>query len=131
MIDPTGGPGAAGQGDPTTVYDNGPRLVKWVGASNGLNNSGATLIAAAPGLRTKIIYWDANVTAFTTAGVFWLRDGAGSVLFLMGTASANNLRFVAELSGIVIATGSVNTTVDIFCSGNVFIYSQVGYYQAP
>lgn len=133
MIDPTGGPGQAGQSDPTVVYDGGvARPIQTVAVNVALNATGSTAVAAAAGLKTKIIGINAYTSTFTAEGSLSIRDGAGgTIIFFIGRFIANGVRADFSIGGLQLCAGSVNTLVEVFFSGNAFIQYSLVYYQAP
>jgi hypothetical protein len=137
MIDPTGGPGAAGQSDPTLVYDGGvARPVLQVIASSGvIGPGGVTVIPAAASLKTKIIGVNIICTTWTAEGTLVLKDGAGAAsITLCGRYRTPGVgqTFAFDLGGIVIGVGSVNTLVELnYNVANATFAYQIIYYQAP
>jgi hypothetical protein len=137
MIDPTGGPGAAGQSDATLVCDGGVArpVLQVLGSSGIIGPSGATVIPAAVGLRSKIIGINIICTTWTGEGTLVLKDGAGgSSITLCGRYKTPGVgqTFAFDMGGIVIGVGSVNTLVELNynVASATFAY-QIIYYQAP
>lgn len=133
MIDPTGGPGQAGQRDPTVVYDGGAaRTVVSLGGVANLTASAVTLVAAAAGVKTKVISFRASCTGFTAAGNLFLRDGAGGTsIGFLGSVSALSAVSELETSPFVVCMTSVNTLLELFFTGTANFHYQLIYYQAP
>jgi hypothetical protein len=135
VIDPTATlNGASGASTPTTIYDGGPRTVLSIGVVPTLSpgTPASTVIAAAAGLRTKVISFRISCSTFTTAGNVFIKDGAGgTTVGFPGYISA--LSQVAELQacGFVVFQTSVNTLLEIFFGGNGQLTCHVVYYQAP
>jgi hypothetical protein len=133
VIDPTATlNGSSGATTPTTIYDGGPRTVTSKSAVLGFTNSGGEMIAAAAGLRTKVLYFRASCTIFTTAGNLSITDGAGGAnLLLTGMVSALAQVTNVEASGLVLTSTSVNTALQLFSPGTFTVHYVLLYYQAP
>lgn len=130
MIDPTGGASAAGA---SGVYDGGAErpIVTAIGSPT-LNATGATVVAAAAGLRTKLLGFNLYPSAFTSEGTLSIKDGAGgSSIFLVARFTALGQRADFNMSGRMICMGSVNTLIEINYTGNAIIQYAIIYYQAP
>jgi hypothetical protein len=132
VIDPTGGAAAAGQTSPTTIYDGGPRtVISSAFFSPVLNNAGTTLVAAAAGLRTKVLALHVTCQIFTTAGLLVLKDGAAVNIAAVGNPTAIGTTYDCRVGGgIIFAQGPVNSNVDLFFVGNGAFLGQITYYQA-
>lgn len=118
-------------GNSNAAYDGGQRPIVTVVGAPSLNASGFTAIAAAPGLRTKILGYNIYPSAFTSEGTLILRDGTGgATLFNVARFTALGQRADFNMGGQVICQGSVNTLIEIFYTGNAFIQFSLIYYQA-
>jgi hypothetical protein len=134
VIDPTGGAATAGAGNPTIVYDGGVArtLIPTANFPAALNNSRATLIAAAAGLTSKILSLHIICTAFTTAGLLVLQDGAGAVNHaVLAQVTALGQTWDCHADGYVFAQGALSGAITIFYTGNATFALQAVYYQAP
>jgi hypothetical protein len=132
MIDPTGGAATSGQRDPSTVYDGGvSRPVLSAQAAGGMAASALTLVAAAAGLRTKVLAVSAICSAFTTAGSCYLRNAGGATLYWLGRVGAANENLFLDLGGTMLTQTAVNTALEIYFDGNANFGVAVTYYQAP
>ena len=134
MIDPTN---VASATDPSTAYDGGAArpILTVVASSGSLSTSAATAIAAAPGLRTKIIGLNIVCTAWAAEGTLQLRDGAGgSGIFVIARFPTPGVgaRVAFDIGGKMFCQSSVNTLVEIFynVASGTFTYNII-YYQAP
>lgn len=117
---------------PMQVYDGGLRTVVSTGGAVTMSGAVATLLAAAPGLKTKVLSLRMSCATFTTAGNLSARDGvAGASLLFFGYVSALGQLHEIETGGFVVAQTSVNTSFEAFFGGNAQFYYQLVYYQAP
>ena len=131
MIDPN-----AGQASGTTVSDGGGNYsITNITGSSGFSANGITVVSAAVGLRTKILGFNIYCTLWTSEGTISLKDGAaGTSIFLVGRVVTPGIgqRMSFDMGGKVIATGSVNTLVELnYGPGAASLQYSIIYYQAP
>jgi hypothetical protein len=135
VIDPTGGPGAAGQRDPSVVYDGGVvRPILTTTGSFGFVTNGTTVIPAAAGLKNKLLGFNIFIIAWTSEGSISIKDGAGGTnIFTVArvpTPGVGN-RYWFEMGGQMIGAGSINTLVELNYNATATIGFTFIYYQAP
>jgi hypothetical protein len=131
VIDPTGGPGAAGQHVPNSVYDGGVarNIISVRFASLAAT---ATVVAAAPGLKTKLLGVHVAFAAPSAAGPFYFKDSGGTLLFVVHTIPTAITTLTIAMSGYVICETPVNSALVAQFDGTGPNYNlQVQYYQAP
>ena len=131
MIDPTGGAAAAGQHAANSVYDGGVarNIVSVRFASTALT---ATVVAAAAGLKTKLLGVHVAFAAPATTGAFYFKDGGGTLLFVVHTIPVAVTVLTIAMSGYVICETPVNSALVAQFDGTGPNYNlQIQYYQAP
>ena len=130
MIDPN-----RTAGDANTVYDGGgARPILTVTGALASGTAAATIVAAAAGLRAKLLGFNIFCNVWTADGNITFKDGAGGAnLFQVGRVVGPGIgqRFWFDMGGNVIATGSVNTLLELNYNGTAGIVYSVIYYQAP
>jgi len=131
VIDPTGGAATVGQTDPTKVYDGGvARSIVSIRLASILTT--ATAVAAAPGLKTKVLGVHVAFAAPATAGAFYFKDGSSAILFVMHTIPVAITMFTISMGGYVICETPVNSALVLQFDGTSPNYNlQLQYYQAP
>jgi hypothetical protein len=135
VIDPTGGAATTGQNDASTVWDGGAaRTVQSVRVGLVGLTGAATLIAAAAGLKTKVLGIHFLAAPPTTAGAFYLKDAtSGGILLMMDQIPVTiyTTRTIT-MSGYVMCQTTVNSILQAQFDGTVGTFNvQVQYYQAP
>lgn len=117
--------------DPTFVYDDGRRAVQFSMLSTAFANSEVAQIAAAPGLKTKVIGVSLTVQAFTSSGNMYLLNGTGgtSILYLPFISTFQSAFF--SLGGMLLCQTAQNTILSVKCTGTATIGVGIVYYQAP
>jgi len=130
MIDPNAGSASAGSSSPTIVYDGGPCTVQNLFHSQSYTNSGLSLVAAAPGLRTKVLVVQLSCHTFTTSGFAVLKDGAGNNLASIMLVTALGQTVQADGAGFVYTQTPVKSALQFFYTGNGGFMGQLVYYQA-
>jgi hypothetical protein len=131
VIDPTGGASAVGATTPNAVYDGGVarNIVAVRFASTATT---ATAVAAASGLKTKLLGVHVTHAAPATAGAFYFKDGGGTLLFVMHTIPVAVTMFTISMAGLVICETPVNSALVVQFDGTGPNYNlQLQYYQAP
>lgn len=133
MIDPNAGQ-ASGSG--STVSDGGGiyPIVTFT-ASAAFSANGQTVAPAVAGFKTKVLAFNIYCTLWTSDGTISIKDGTGGTsIFLVGRVITPGVgqRFTFDMGGKVIATGSVNTLVELnYAPGAASLQYSVIYYQAP
>jgi len=131
VIDPTGGPGQAGQSDPSVVVDGGvARPVLYTSTSGALAGTAIALVGASPGIKTKVLALSMICAAFTTAGSAYFTGGVSPVYWI-GRFGALNTNVWLDLGGIVICSTAANTALNIHFDGSATFGMAITYYQAP
>ena len=129
---PNGQLGVVSTREANVVYDAGRRPLAIVSTAATLNNAAQLVVAAAPSLKTKVIFFSISPRAFTSVSDVLLRNGAAGPT-LLGThmSALGDADSTFSLSGLVLAETSVNTLLEIYISGNASVSFTVVYYQAP
>jgi len=119
-------------GNSNAAYDGGQRPIVTVVGAPSLNATGFVAIAAAPGLRTKLLGYNIYPSGFTSEGSLVIRDGVGgATIFQVARFTALGQRADFNMGGQMICQGSVGAAIEIFYTGNAFIQFTLIYYQAP
>lgn len=121
--------------EPAACYDGGRHDIQYSSFSQALNNSGLTLVAAIPGMKSKLLGLSVSVSGtVTTAGTLAIRDGAGgSSVFIAGYYPVGSLGappYVHYSSMVPIAQSSTNTLLQLFFGGAATLEGHIFYYQA-
>ena len=114
-----------------TVWDEGRRVVQFSNVSQVFAANEFAQIAAAPGLKTKVLGVSLSVSAFTSSGNMFLLNGTGgsSILYLPFFSGFANAFF--SLGGLVLCQTAVNTILSVKCTGSLTCGVGITYYQAP
>src|SRR5262245_15965544 len=115
----------------SVIYDGGRCPLQFSSVQTAFTNSEVAQIAAAPGLRTKVLGVTLTVIAYTAAGNVLLLNGTGgpaiqTLSFFSGFGSSN-----FSLGGLVLCQTNVNTLLSVKFTGTATIGVNITYYQAP
>jgi len=114
-----------------TIWDEGRRVIQYSAASTAFANSEFAQIAAAPGLKTKVLGVSLSVSVFTSGGNMFLLNGTGgsAILYLPFFSTFGSAFF--SLGGLVLCQTAVNTILSVKCTGTLTCGVGITYYQAP
>ena len=130
MIDPTGGAATAGASNPTIIYDGG--IAYPVISTVASPGASGALVAAASGLKTKLLNIHVVCSAITTAGTVYLTNGSGGgfLLWIAQLVAAGQVSIPA--AGFVHCQTAVNTALWFNFGGTGGSFGvNIIYYQAP